>query len=218
MNVWGAWVVLLQHSLQEIAVTSGLGMGFSIILLTVICRLVLLPVSWPCACQARIRRLRLERLKPELKRLQHRHQGDGQAYLDQMTRLYRRHGLSLADSRGVLGSLAQMPVVIGMFQMLRTTVTAGRFLWVSSLARPDLLIAIIAGLTTTLVMLANPDLPAQARALLIALPAILTFVFALKVASAVGLYWIVSNGIAAVQTALVHRVVARRIREGVIRI
>jgi YidC/Oxa1 family membrane protein insertase len=218
VNWWDAWISLLQNSLQVISVTGGLGTGFSIIILTVIARIVLLPLSWSCAYESRIRRLRLERLKPELERLRQRHQGDGQAYFDGMTRLYRRHGLSLADGRGMLGALVQMPVVIGMYQMLRATVGAGRFLWVSSLARPDLLIAIIAGLTTALVVLANPDLPAQARILLVALPAMLTFVFALKAASAVGLYWVASNGVAALQTLFVQRVVARRIRQGVIRI
>ena len=79
MNWWDAWISLLQNSLQVISVTGGLGTGFSIIVLTVIARIVLLPLSWSCAYESRIRRLRLERLKPELERLRQRHQGDGQA-------------------------------------------------------------------------------------------------------------------------------------------
>jgi len=61
---------------------------------------------------------------------------------------------------------------------------------------------------------ANPELPEQTRLLLIVIPSVVAFIFALKFASALGLYWIVSNGFTAAQSWAVHRVLGRRLRAG----
>ncbi len=53
--------------------------------------------------------------------------------------------------------------------------------------------ALLAGLTTALVMMANPDLPDQMRLMLILVPSILAAVAALKFCSALAVYWTVSN-------------------------
>lgn len=72
--------------------------------------------------------------------------------------------------------------------------------------------ALLAGLTTALVMMANPDLPEQMRLMLILVPSILAAVAALKFCSALAVYWTVSNCYSAAQTGLLHYVVAKRIR------
>ena len=103
-----------------------------------------------------------------------------------------------------------------MFSVLREGAQQARFLWVASLSRPDFWIALLAGATTALMMMANPELPEQARMALIMIPAVIAFVFALKFASGLGLYWIASNLFTAAQTSAVHYVVGRRIRSGAI--
>ncbi len=86
--------------------------------------------------------------------------------MQKMTELYGNHGLTLVDFKGLLGGLAQMPVFLGMFQVLRDAGDGARFLWVPNLLRPDTLLAVIAGLTTAMMMAVNPDMPEQMRIVL----------------------------------------------------
>jgi membrane protein insertase Oxa1/YidC/SpoIIIJ len=105
---------------------------------------------------------------------------------------------------------------LGLYQVLRDDAQGVRFLWIQSLAKPDVWLALLAGLSTLLLMMANPDLPQNMRLLLIVVPSILAVFMALKFCSALAVYWTASNCFSAVQTATVHLVVQRRIRAGVV--
>jgi len=91
-----------------------------------------------------------------------------------------------------------------------------RFLWVPNLLRPDIALALIAGLTTALMMAANPDLPEHVRILMIVVPTVLAIFAALKLSSALAIYWTASNTFSAIQTLALHAVVRRRVRSGAI--
>jgi YidC/Oxa1 family membrane protein insertase len=84
--------------------------------------------------------------------------------------------------------------------------------------RPDVFLAVVAGLTTALMMAVNPDLPEQVRILLIVLPSIIAIVVALQFSSALAIYWATSNTFSALQTVLLHALVRRRLRSGAITI
>jgi YidC/Oxa1 family membrane protein insertase len=77
---------------------------------------------------------------------------------------------------------------------------------------------VIAGLTTALMMAVNPDMPEQLRIFMIVLPSIIAIIAALQFSSALAIYWATSNTFSALQTALLHAVVRRRIRSGAISI
>ena len=104
-----------------------------------------------------------------------------------------------------------MPLVLGMFQMLRAVRIESAFLWVRDLAKPDLIFAFAAALTVAVLMAANPGLPEQYKTIMIILPSVLTLVFALKFSAGLALYWVISNLFAAAQTAYVHWLVERRV-------
>jgi YidC/Oxa1 family membrane protein insertase len=140
-------------------------------------------------------------------------------YLAEATmELYRKNGLRLLQTGPILGALVQMPVLLGLFSVLRQGWEQARFLWIANLSRPDFYLAVIAGATTALMISANPDLPEQTRMFMVLLPSIIAFVFALKFASVLALYWIASNCFTAAQTWAVHHIVARRIQSGVIKL
>jgi YidC/Oxa1 family membrane protein insertase len=61
--------------------------------------------------------LEMQRLQPELKRLQNEHRGDRQRLNEEMMKLYQEHKVNPLAS--CLPLLAQMPVFIGMFHLLR---------------------------------------------------------------------------------------------------
>jgi len=213
MALWMHWLNVLDSFLAFLSSQVGLGEGLAIVALTFLVRTALLPISWPNAYRGCIRQKTLARLQPELRRLKEKFGEQPEIYAEQLMALYRKNGISMADGRAIVGALAQTPVLFGLYQTLRKG-ARGRFLWVKDLSRPDVGLAILAGLTTMLLMSVNPDLPEQMRLMLLIVPSILAVVVALKVASALSLYWTASNCYSAVQTAVLHHTVAKRIRSG----
>ena len=212
MNIWTYWLDALRSLLDALSTEAGLGLGLAIIVATLLLRTLLLPISWSAAHRGIIRQKKMAKLQPELQQLKEKYANDPNSYMQKMTELYREHGLSLVDGKSLLGSLAQMPLLLGMFQALRSVGDGARFLWVPNLLKPDLLLALIAGVTTALMISVNPDLPEQFRLALILVPSIIAIVAALKVCSALSLYWVASNCFSAAQTATLHFVVRRRLR------
>lgn len=214
MGLWVAWLDSIGSVLAALSTSAGLGLGLAIVVATLLLRTALLPLAWPIAYRACLRQKKLTRLQPELRALQERFRGKPDAYLAAMRELYRAHDLELIDGRSLIGSLVQLPVFVGMFQALRNAGDGVRFLWVANLLRPDIALALIAGLATALMMAVNPDLPEHLRILLIALPCIFAVIAALKLSSALAIYWATSNLFSALQTAVLHFVVRRRVRLG----
>jgi YidC/Oxa1 family membrane protein insertase len=216
MHLWAMWLDLIRDLLQLFS--SVLGAGLGIVALTLVLRVALLPISWTSAYRGCIQQKKLRKLQPELQRVREEAGDQPHVLAERTLAVYRKHGVSPLDVRSLLGAVAQMPVLLGMFQILRDSLRGVRFLWIASLSRPDTVIALIAGLTTALMMLANPDLPENLRLIMIVVPAVIAIVVALKFSSALAVYWAVSNCFAAVQTVAVHWLVARRVRMGLVRI
>jgi YidC/Oxa1 family membrane protein insertase len=218
MELWTQWLKAIHSLLMFLSLDIGLGTGLGIVALTLLLRTVILPISWRIAYRGSIRQKKMLRLQPELARLKLEYGDEPRIYAERMMKLYQDNGMTIMDWRGVLGSLVQMPLFLGIYQTLRAGVNGARFLWVETLARPDPVFAILAALTTMLMMAANPDLPEQMRVILIVIPSILAAIAALKFCSALAVYWTVSNCYSAIQIGALHYVVARRIKSGAVRI
>lgn len=97
--------------------------GFSIVLLTVAVRLVLFPLT---AKQMRSMQ-GMSKLQPELKKLQVEHKDDRMKLQEEMTALYKREGVSPVG--GCLPLIMQIPVFIGLFNVIRGLTNSGRLAW-----------------------------------------------------------------------------------------
>jgi YidC/Oxa1 family membrane protein insertase len=218
MTPWTMWLDVLRGLLDALSSGVGLGLGLAIITATLLLRAALLPISWSVAYRSCVRQKRLMRLQPQLQRLKEKHPDRPDLYMQQMMALYRKHDLTLVDGRSLLGALAQMPLLLGMFQVLRSVGEGTRFLWVQSLLRPDTWFAIIAGATTALMIMVNPDVPEHLRIIMIIVPSVIAIVVALKFSSALAVYWTASNCFSALQTVILHAVVRRRLKAGSLKI
>ena len=218
MNIWISWLDALRSLVDALSTEAGLGLGLAIITATLLLRVLLLPISWSAAYRGCVRQKKMAKLQPELQQLKEKYANDPKLYMQQMTMLYRKHDLSVLDGKSLLGGLAQMPLFLGMFQALRSAGDGARFLWVPNLFKPDVLFALIAGVTTALMITANPDLPEQMRLFMILVPSVMAIMAALHFCSALSLYWVASNSFSAAQTVALHFVVGRRIRAGTLKI
>jgi YidC/Oxa1 family membrane protein insertase len=218
METWAAWLDSIHGIVTALAADAGLGLGLAIVVATVLLRTVVLPVAWPVAYRSCIRQKKLAMLQPELKALQERFRDQPDVYLRELTELYKAHQIAMVDGKTLLSALAQLPLFLGMFQVLRSAGDSIRFLWIPNLGRPDVALAVIAGLTTALMMAVNPDMPEQVRIFMIILPSIIAVVAALQFSSALAIYWATSNTFSALQTVVLHAIVRRRIDAGIVRI
>lgn len=87
--------------------------GASIILLTVVIRLLLLPLSIKQTKSMR----EMQRIQPEVKRLQAKHKGDRQKLNTEMMALYKEHGVN--PFGGCAPLLLQFPVLIGLYWVIK---------------------------------------------------------------------------------------------------
>lgn len=213
MDIWAAWLDSIRAIVTALA-DAGLGLGLAIVVATVLLRTAVLPLAWPIAYRACIRQKKLAKLQPELRALREQFRDQPDVYLRKLAELYKTHQIAMADARTVLGALAQLPLFLGMFHALRSAGDGIRFLWIPNLMRPDVVLAIVAGLTTALMMAVNPDLPEQIRIFMIVLPGIIAVVAALQFSSALAIYWAASNTFSAIQTLTLHAIVRRRIAAG----
>ena len=87
--------------------------GLAIILLTLAVRALLLPLSIKQTKSMR----EMQVIQPEVKKLQTKHKNDRQKLNEEMMKLYKEHGVN--PFGGCLPLLMQMPLFIGLYQVVR---------------------------------------------------------------------------------------------------
>lgn len=180
---------------------AGLSWGLSIIALTVVVRLAILPLS---VKQIRSSRAMI-RLQPEIKKLQAKYKDDKKRLNEEMMRFYQESGVNPLGS--CLPLLLQFPVFISLFYLLRGEEfkqdIAGEesFLFIPDLAAPLTDYPVVLGLMLVLyvgsqlgatLVTPTPTVDKMQRRLFLALPFI--FVpFVVNFESGLLLYWITTN-------------------------
>lgn len=93
-------------------------LGFAIISLTVLIRLILLPFT---SAQIKTSK-KMQALNPHLSKLKTKHKGDAKTLQAETMKLYKEHGVNPAA--GCLPALIQLPIIFGLYNVLRQVVSA----------------------------------------------------------------------------------------------
>ncbi len=211
MELWHFWTTLLSDTLQALALQWGLPEAVAIIGLTLIARVGLMPVSLTAAYRAELNKRRIQALKPALAALKEQHAGSPAALQAATLALYRQHGVRLLDRITLLNIGTQGAFGLGLFQALGQTGFAGRFLWIGSLAKPDVWLTVLVALLMALGMALMPGMGSDPSMwMMVAVSVIVATVAVASMPSAVGLYWATSNVLTLVQN-LVLRLMLRRL-------
>jgi len=169
----------------------GLPWGVAIIVLTVIVRILLFPLTYKQFKSAQA----MQALQPHLKELQRKHKGDKQKLQQETMRLYQENKVNPFAS--CLPMVLQLPVFICLYYAIKHShqlMHAG-FLWMT-LGKPDpyyilLIIYVVSQLVSTELML-SPQTDRQQKMLMRLMP--LFFVFILRrFPSGLFIYWITTN-------------------------
>ncbi|WP_165075169.1 membrane protein insertase YidC [Paludisphaera rhizosphaerae] len=109
--------------------------GVAIILLTLIVKMLMFPLGRKQALMAQ----KMQELQPHLKAIQEKYKDDKEKLTRETFALYKKHNAN--PVAGCLPALIQLPIFVGLWQALNTTVGLRQapFLWINDLAAPDML-------------------------------------------------------------------------------
>lgn len=121
--------------------------GLSILIVTVIIRLLLLPLTIKQMKSSKA----MQALQPELKKLQEKYKNNQQKLQEETMKLFQKHNVN--PMSGCLPLMIQLPVLIAFYQaiMRNEHIAQSDFLWMQlGQADPWLVLPILAALTTYL--------------------------------------------------------------------
>ncbi|MCH4399481.1 membrane protein insertase YidC [Staphylococcus haemolyticus] len=188
--------------------------GIAIIVLVLVIRIILLPFMLSNYKNSHLMREKMKVAKPEVDGVQEkvkraRTQEEKMAANQEMMEVYKKYDINpMKSALGCLPVLIQMPVVMGLYFVLRYRIGGGiaehpHFLWFN-LIHPDIWITIIAGVLYFIqAWVSSKQMPQEQRQMtymmMIVSPIMIIWI-SLNSASALGLYWSVSAAFLVVQT------------------
>lgn len=185
--------------------------GWSIIILTVIINIALLPLRITSQKSA----LKMQRLQPQMKAIQAKYKNipmrdPRRAEMNaEINDLYKKEGVNPAG--GCLPLLIQLPFLWAFYSMLGNALELrhAQFLWIHDLSSPDKLyiLPVLIVLSTFYMQRLTPSAgmdPAQQKMMTLMMPAMLGF-FSWSLPSGLSLYWTMGNVIAIIQQSIMNR-------------
>lgn len=188
--------------------------GLAIVIIVLAIRVILLPFMLSNYKNSHMMRLKMEIAKPDIDAVQEkvrrsRTQEEKLAANQEMMEIYKKYDMNPMKSMlGCLPILIQMPIIMGLFFVLKYPSNGGftdhpHFLWFD-LTKPDIWITIIAGvLYFVQAYVSSMSMPQQQKQMgymmMVISPVMIVWI-SLSSASALGLYWSVSAAFLVVQT------------------
>lgn len=203
-------------------------LGLSIILLTVLIRLILFPIFHKSARHQVV----MQKLQPAIKKIQETHKSDREKQAQAMMALYKEHNVN--PFSGFLLLIVQLPILIALYQIilksLKPGVLAGLYNFVSAplaintsflglinLQERSIFIVVLAGLAQYLqAKLAIPKRESSANLTpaektvrqMVFIGPLITVIIFYNLPAAVGLYWLATSLFSIVQQIIVNKQIA----------
>jgi YidC/Oxa1 family membrane protein insertase len=205
---WSLVVGVVRALVFAVAHLCGNSIGSGILAVSVLVRMILLPVTLRVAQRVLAHQARIAELNPALERLRRVHGDDRIALAEATVQLYREHGIEAMPRGTLTATLIQLPIGAALYQAFASGLGPKlSFLWIADLARPD---ALLAGLAASLAGLAAGLSTSSNSRSAVAVSVTLTFVLAWRLSASVALYWVASSGVGVVQALVLRRSPAER--------
>lgn len=200
-------------------------LGVAIILLTTAIRVIFLPLFYKGAVNQSL----MQKLQPEIKKIQHNHKDDKEKQAQAMMELYKTHNVN--PFSGFLMILVQLPVLIGLYQVFLKGISPdtmvklysfvmapqninATFLHLIDLQKPSILMVILAaaaqyvqGRLSLPKIEKGQELSAaeQMGRQMMYLGPIMTVAILGTMPSAIGLYWLVTSIFTVIQQMYINK-------------
>ena len=206
----------LLYKIMDFSVArTGRNPKYSYFLALLLTTLVVKVLIWPLT-HAQFKSMReMQKVTPLVKQLQEKYKGKQKEMSEKMWALYKEHGINPLS--GCLPALAQFPVLILLYQMVRlysVQFTKGEFLWIgsglsakypsligTSLAAPDIpliFLYVVSSFIAQRLTIVDPSQAEQQKIMGYGLPIIFAVMFR-TLPSAFILYWLVLNIMSTIQ-------------------
>jgi len=182
--------------------------GWSIILLTVLVKLIL----WPLSAKSYRSMAKMRVIAPEMQRMKEEFGEDRMRFSQEMMALYKREQVNPLS--GCLPLLLQMPIFLALYWVLMESVElrhAPWILWIQDLSAMDpyFILPLLMGATMFIQQMLNPQPADPMQAKVFRLMPIIFTVFMLFFPAGLVLYWIVNNSITILQQSLINKSVEK---------
>ncbi|QHN50796.1 YidC family membrane integrase SpoIIIJ [Geobacillus stearothermophilus] len=205
---WNEYIVYpLSWLIKYVAGLLGGSFGLSIIVVTILIRLLILPLMIQQTRNAKA----MQALQPEIEALRKKYSSKDaqtqQKLQQEMMLLFQKHGVN--PMAGCLPILIQMPILIGFYHAIMRTreIAQHNFLWFDLGEKdPYFILPVIAGATTFIqqkIMMAGSAQQNPQMAMMLWMMPIMIVIFAINFPAALSLYWVVGNIFSIVQTYLI---------------
>jgi YidC/Oxa1 family membrane protein insertase len=193
---------------------TGGSFGLAIIIITVLIRLILMPLMLKQYKNQQYMKEKMELLKPEMDEIQRKLKetkdpAEQKNLQQEMMGLYQKHGVNPL-SVGCLPMLIQMPILMGLYYAISgsSEIASHSFLWFN-LGHSDIFITAAAGLIYYLQFKSMSNMTEEQRKqmkFMGLLSPIMIVMFSLNAPSALPLYWTVGGLFLILQTVLARKI------------
>ncbi len=200
-QIFGPFVHLLRYVLREIHGVLG-SWGWSIVILTVIVRLFLMPLTFKQFRSAQS----MQQLQPKIKEIQRKYKNDKRKLQEETMKLYQEYRVNPFAS--CLPLLIQMPIFICLYYAIRFTpeIKSASFLFIPSLGKPylPLFAFYIASQLFSTELMMTPETDPQQKWIMRAMP-IFFVVILYRFPSGLLVYWVTTNLWTIMQQIIIRR-------------
>lgn len=196
------------HSMLSVVVPNpDLSYGLAIILVTLIIRILILPLT----VKQQKSTFALNEIQPEVKKIQEKYKNDPQKAQELTLKLYKEKGAN--PFSGCLPLLIQWPIFIALYFVFYNLqgISGVHFLWIADLTQRDIPLSILAGISTyfsgiisTPVNKADPMQAKQTQMINFGMSIFMIFI-CWKLRAALVLYWVVNNIIQILQAVIMKQ-------------
>ena len=182
--------------------------GWSIILLTILVKLIL----WPLSSKSYRSMAKMRVIAPEMQRMKEEFGDDRMRFSQEMMALYKREQVNPLS--GCLPLLLQMPIFLALYWVLMESVELRHAPWLGwiqdlSAMDPWFILPLIMGVTMYVQQMLNPQPTDPMQAKVFRIMPIMFTVFMLFFPAGLVLYWIVNNSITILQQSFINKSVEK---------
>jgi YidC/Oxa1 family membrane protein insertase len=196
----GRFFEFLHSGISTFIQNPNISYGITIILITAIIRLVVLPLN----IKQMKSTLKMSEIQPQMKKLQDKYKNDPQKSQQEVMKLYKENGVNPLG--GCLPLLIQMPILFALFYVFNnltfmsgTMTQPAGFMWLKSLAKPDpyyilpVLSTVTTFLSSKLMQPAGDSAQAKQTSTMNIVMSLFMGFWSIKFKSALVIYWITNN-------------------------
>lgn len=181
--------------------------AFSIVVVTIIIRLAILPLMIKQTKSAK----KMQEIQPELAKLKQKYSSKDaqtqQKYQQEMMKMMSESGVNPAA--GCFPVLIQMPILIGFYHAISRMnatpeIDLGSFL-IFPLAEPSIVLAVLAGFMQFVVLRTGPAMDNPQMRIMMYIMPFMIIAFGIYMPAALSLYWVIGNFVSIGQNLVIYK-------------